>query len=184
MKRIGPALLVLLVVAVAGTLYFFWGEEYVYRFPESELQARLDERLPLTRRYFLIFEVTLDNPRVKLVEGEDRVRAGLDIRLNIHLGDQARPLGSSVDVSSGLRYASDTGSLYLTDPVIEHFTVEGIPTHYVERVNSVIAKAIADYFAVHPIYTLRATDARQAAVRLVLKDVVVKDRELVVTLGI
>jgi hypothetical protein len=89
-----------------------------------------------------------------------------------------------VDISSGLRYASDTGSLYLTDPVIEHFSVEGIPDHYVERANDVIAKAIADYFAVHPIYTLKSSDTRQAAVRLVLKDVVVKDRELVVTLGI
>jgi len=184
MRRIGLALLVPLVLGVAGALYYFWGKEYVYRFPESEFQARLDERLPLTRRYFLLFEVTLDNPRVKLVDGEDRVRAGLDIRLNIHLGGQARPLSGSVDVSSGLRYASDTGSLYLTDPVIERFAVEGIPAQYAERANAVVAKAIADYFAVHPIYTLRTTDARQAAVGLVLKDVVVKVRELVVTLGI
>ncbi len=43
---------------------------------------------------------------------------------------------------------------------------------------------MAKYYEENPIYTLRVTDAKQAAARMVLKDVIIENKELVVTLGI
>ena len=72
----------------------------------------------------------------------------------------------------------------LTDPVIERMSVQGISQEYLEKANSALTKALADYYSKHPIYTLSTLDAKQTAARMVLKNVVVENRELVITLGI
>jgi hypothetical protein len=47
-----------------------------------------------------------------------------------------------------------------------------------------MTKALTDYYAAHPVYTLPAIDAKHLAIRLALKRVIVKNRQLIVTLGI
>jgi hypothetical protein len=178
------ALVLVLVVAVAGTYYYFSGREYVFRFTEAQLQEQLDQQLPLTRSYFLIFQVTLDNPRVSLTDGSNRVRAGLDIVLNAKAGGESRPLGGTIDVTGGVKYVAAKGEFFLTDPVIERLELQGVSPKYAGSVRAVMTKAIAEYYSTHPIYSLKATDVNQAAARLVLKDVVVQGQTLVVTLGV
>lgn len=184
MKEIAISLIVLLVVAVGGTVYYFSGKEYIFGFSASQIQEKLNEKLPLTKSYLFIFQVTLDNPRVSLEDGSSRVKAGLDIILNIQAGKEPKPLGGSMDVSGGIRYSSERGEFFLTDPIIERLAVQGIPDLYTDKVNSVLTKALAEYYASHPIYSLKAYDSKQAAAQLVLKNVVVEKGELVVTLGI
>ncbi len=77
---------------VAGAILIVAQKNYVFRFTEPQLQEKLSERLPLTKSYFFIFGVTLHKPRVDLVEGSDRVAAGVDIVLNIKIGGSAAPL--------------------------------------------------------------------------------------------
>ena len=184
MKKIVIGLIVLVVVTLGGAFYYFSGKEYQFRFSANQIQEKLNTKLPLTKSYLLIFQVTLDNPRVALEDGSRRVKAGLDIILNIWAGKEPKPLGGSVDVSGGIRYSSQTGEFFLTDPIIEHLAIQGIPDLYTQKVNSVLTKALAEYYASHPIYSLTATDTQQAAAKLVLKDVIVEKGELVVTLGI
>jgi hypothetical protein len=183
-KKTGIVVIVLLVVAALAVFYHFSGQEYVFRVTQAQLQEKLDAKLPRTKTYLLIFQVTLDKPRVTLTHGSKRVGAGLDIILNIQVGNEAKPLGGTLDVSGGIRYAADKGEFFLDDPVIEHLTVQGIPDKYTQKVNSALIKALAEYYREHPIYVLIATDAKQAAARLVLKDVIVENNELVVTVGI
>ena len=184
MKKIIGALALVLALSVASTYYYFSGREYVYRFTEAQLQDALDARLPLTRSYLVFFEVTLDKPRVSLTEGSDRVRAGMDIVLNVKLGKEAKPLGGTIDVTGGVRYVSADGQFFLTDPVIERLELQGVSPKYAKSIRTAMTKAVAEYYATHPIYTLRASNAKQAATRLVLKDVVVQGHTLVVTLGV
>ena len=94
------------------------------------------------------------------------------------------PLGGSVDVSGGVRYDSGRGAFFLTEPVIERVAVQGIPEKYAGKAREALTMALAAYYAERPIYTLNATDARQAAGRLVLRKVDIENRELVVTLGL
>ena len=128
--------------------------------------------------------MVLDNPRLSLINGTDRVDAGLDAALNVHINDMPLSLGGELDVSGGVRYDEIDGQFFLTDPVIENLNIQGIPDRYSERANNVLTKALGEYYADRPIYTLRETDAKQAVAKLLLKDVIVRNRELVVTLGI
>ena len=180
-KRVIVIAAALALAAVAGLLLHFAGKEYVYRFSEAQLQQKLGERLPLTRRFLVFFEVTLSQPRLHLQDGADRVAMGIDVALG--LGNNG-PLGGSIDVSGGVRYDGGLGAFFLTDPVIERVAVQGIPEKYAGKAREALTMALAAYYAERPIYTLNATDARQAAGRLVLRKVGIENRELVVTLGL
>lgn len=175
---------VVLVAVLASAYLFFTGKEYVFRISESEIQNTLQKSLPMTKTYLFIIQVTLNNPRVQLENGSNRVNAGLDVELNITVDQNPEPLGGSIDVSGGVRYEPKAGQFYLTNPNIEQLEVQGIPEKYTDKVNIALSRALAEYYSEHPIYTLSAFDAKQVVVRMVLKDVIVEKEELVITLGV
>lgn len=184
MRKTLPVLAAVLFIGVLGVFLYLQGKEYTFRFTETELQEKLAERLPIRKTYLFIFEVVLDEPRLALIEGLDRVNAGLDVTLNIYINDEPLPLGGEVDASGGVRYDAAEGQFFLTDPIIENLQVQGIPARYTDRVNSVLTKAIGEYYADRPIYTLDKSNVKTATAKLVLKDVVVENSVLIVTLGI
>lgn len=183
MKKALIAIAFVLVVAIIGGAFYLAKREYVFRVSEAQIQENLAAKLPVSKTFFFIFQLTFDHPRVTLVGESGRVHAGLDVVLNIVLGNESKPLGGTLDVSGGVLYSPERGAFFLTDPLIERFAIDGMPEKYREKVNAALTKAIAAFFAEQPIYALRATDTRQAAARLVLKSVAVENRELVVTLG-
>ena len=184
MPRVAIVAGVVILALAIGLYSYFAGREYVFRFTEDELKVALSKQLPIRKSYLLIFEVVLDHPRVTLVEGSDRVNAGLDIILNIHVNDEPLPLGGSIDVSGGVRYDHEAAAFFLTDPVVEQLALQGIPEEYAQGATRVLTRALGDYYRERPIYTLSPTDLGQAAARLVLKDVAVQQQQLVITLGI
>jgi uncharacterized protein DUF1439 len=176
----------ILIAAVVGSAYyyFFFNRQYVYRFTEAQLQQALSERLPFTKTYLLIFQITLDHPRVVLVNGSDRVHAGMDIALNVHVADEPSPMGGAIDASGGIRYEPKTGQLFLTQPKIERLELQGVPEQYTSRATVALSRALDTYYADHAIYTLNTSHAKELAARLFLKSVTIEERQLVVTLGI
>jgi hypothetical protein len=184
MKRILLAILAVLLLLGGGTWYYFSGRQYVYTFSESQIREKLAARLPFRRTYLFFFDVTLDNPRVSLADESGRISAGLDITLGIRIGGQPVPLVGTIDVAGRLDYRPDEAAFHLADPEIENFLIEGLPREYADKVSKIIADGMQDYFSNHPVYSLQTGTSRDLAARLVLKDVVVKDHSLVVTLGL
>jgi hypothetical protein len=183
MRAKWASVLVLPLIFAAVAFYYFHGKEYVYVIPEEALQEKLAASFPVTKSY-LIFQITLDHPRVSLHDGSGRVDAGIDTVVNIRVGQEPNPLGGSFDVSSGIRYVPESGEFFLTDPDIRRFAIQGVPDRYAKTVNEIMTKALADYYASHPVYKLSEIDVKHLAIRLTLKRVVVKDRQLIVTLGV
>ncbi len=183
MKRSAWFLSVLICLVAFGYYNYISGKEFEIHLSEEQIREKLRARMPIRKGYLLIFEVILDNPRVALLDGNNRVSGGLDVVLNITIESEKLPLGGSLDVSGGVRYEPDKGQFFLTEPVIERLAVQGIPKLYVDKVNQVIAKELNDYYSNHPIYTLSASDVKQGAARLLLKRVEVKSKHLILTLG-
>lgn len=184
MKKVAITAVIVILAVVAGTYFYFSGKEYVVRISESDIKQKLDEKLPLTKTYLFIIQVTLENPKVNLKNGSNRVNAGLDVVLNVTIEKNPKPLGGTVDASGGIKYVSEKGEFYLTNPIIEDFEIQGIPAKYMSNVNKALTKALAEYYSNNPVYTLRGRDAKQVAARMVLKNVTVENKEMVVTLGI
>jgi len=178
-----PASLVL-IAAFAAAWFYFSGKDYVLRLSQQDIRQQLERQLPLKRTLLMIFEVELAHPRVQLRDGSERVDIGVDVQLNIRLGRETQPLGGSVDLETGIRYEPTDAGFYLTDPVVTHLDLQGVPAEYAARAQRVVAEALREFLRIHPIYRLRAIDAKRTAARLVLKRVVVANNELVITLGI
>ena len=184
MIRTLSLLVLVLVLAAGAAAYLLKDKTYTLKFTEPQLRERIDNQLPFTETYLFIFTVTLDNPRVDLVEGSDRVAGGLDVVLNITMGGEERPLGGAVDVSGGVRYEAAQGEFFLTDPRIENVRIQRLPKSITNRANSALSLALGEFYRERPIYRLSETDVRQSAAKMVLQDVVVKDETLHVTLGL
>lgn len=184
MRNILIAAAIVLAVSITGAYFYFSGKEYVVRISESEIQEMMQEALPFTKTYLFIFKITLDNPRVELANGSDRIKAGLDIVLNIQLGKDGIPLSGSADLSGGVLYEPIDGSFYLTNIEVEQLSIQGVPEEYTDRVASVVGAALADYYSTRPAYQLESDDLKQAAALLVLRDVNIENNELIVTLGL
>ena len=184
MKKTAIVIVIILMALMAGTYYYFSGKEYIVRLSESDIQRKLEEKLPLTKTYLFIIQVTLNNPRVHLENGSRRVNAGLDVIFNITLNNHPKPIGGTVDASAGIFYLAEKGQFFLTNPVVEKLEVQGIPRQYTDKANMALTKALAEYYAKHPIYTLQTTNAKHAAAKMILKNVIVENKQLVVTLGI
>ena len=175
---------IIVIIVLAVSIYFYFsGREYTIKITEAQLQEKLGEKLPLTKKYFFIFEVTLESPRVSLKDGEDKIHVGLDIILNIKIGKE-KPLGGVIDVSGGVRYEAEKGQFFITDPVVENLKIQGIPEKYTDKVNKVLSKTLAGYCEAHPIYTLKTADMKQAAAKLILKNVYIHNNKLVIKLGV
>jgi hypothetical protein len=178
-------ILALLVVLGAGATAFFLtqDQQVVIRLSEDQLLKAVEKKLPFEKTYLVLFDVTLDNPRITLVDGSERVQAGLDVAVEIRLGNKP-PLRGSTDISGNVRYVPEEGEFYLVDPDIETLSIEGIPMAYTDKIDEVMTKALGAFFKTRPIYTLKESDTKQAAAKLVLKDVAVENSELVLTLGL
>jgi hypothetical protein len=184
MKKTAIVVGVLVTVLLVGGYLYISGKEYVLRFSEAEIEETLANKLPMTKTYLFIIQVTLDNPRVLLENGSNRVNAGLDVKLNVTINDSTEPLGGSIDVSGGVRYLPEEGQFFLSEPIVEQIRVQGVSPVHTDKVNVALTKALAEFYAERPIYTLSDFDAKQVAVQMVLKNVIVENKELVITLGI
>ena len=183
MKKALLGAVLLIGAGIAGWVYFF-DSTVVIRLDEEELTNTLGKRMPITKSHLLVFETSLDNPRVTLVDGQDRVQGGLDVDLLIRAGKTQLTFNGTVDASSGIRYEAAEGAFYLSQPVVETLSVQGLPDRYADRAKSLLTRALDEYYKRWPVYTLKQKDFKQATTKLVLKDVIIQNQELVITLGL
>lgn len=173
-----------IALAIFGLYLYFNDREYVVTIPEQTIRAKLNEKLPLSKTYLFIFDVSLDNPRIDLDSENNRIAIGLDVLLNIRVNDNDEPLGGSVDVSGTIKYISEDGAFYLNEPIIENLSIEGLSEKYKSKASTVVEKALTSFYSTRPIYTLKSSDVKQATAKMILKKLVVKEKSIVVTLGI
>jgi hypothetical protein len=184
MKKIGLIGPLIFCTLLGVGYWYVSGKDFFLYFTEAQLQEKLNAKLPVTKTYLLFFNVTLENPKVHLINGSNKVLMGLDVALNLSVAGEAKSLGGTIEVSGGVGYAAGTAQLFLINPVVENLSVQGIPKRYEEKVRLAFSKALASYYAEHPLYQLKSSDAKQAAARLILKSVAVEHQQLVLKMGI
>ena len=150
----------------------------------SQIQEKLDSKFPIAKTYLLFFEITYKNARIILENGSDKVRIGLDVTLNIPVNEDTELLGGSVEIISDIDFNSNTEQFFLINCQIDKLSVNGIPPTYTDKVNDIVNIAVKEYLNNFPIYTLSAKDIKTTTVKLLIKDVKIRDGVLVVTLGV
>lgn len=184
MKRTVWIVLALVLAGLVAGFFILKGGRQRVVITQAQIDQALQKRFPQTKPYLLIFDVTYSNPEVTLLPDSQRVRVGLDTELNLKLGVEKKRLGGGATLTAALNYRPETQEFFLTDPKFERLEIQGIPPKYLETVSTVAAKAAREYVERFPIYTLKATDGKTSAAKLLLKGVDVRDREVVVSLGL
>lgn len=185
MKRaIFIGLAILLLATLLGGYVVLKAIHYRVTISQSQIDAELKKRFPVRKQFLAIFELVYSNPEVTLLPQAQRVRVGLDAELNVKIKGQAKKLGGGATLTGRVDYRPRTQEFFLTDVQFERLTVAGIPPEHLQAVQSFASKAAEEYVRRFPIYRLNATNLKMATARMLLKDVQVRDREIVATLGL
>lgn len=181
-KKLTWSLLALLALVGAGAIWYLAGKTFEIRISQAQLEQKLAERLPLTQRYPLV-SVTLAQPRVHLNEDSERVDFGLNMAMSMNAGG-AQILSADIDVSAGLRYDAERGAIFLAEPVMDKLVVKGLDERRTAMAQLALETAMASYLVQQPVYTLNASDMKQRAARMAVRDIRVENGTVVVLLGL
>jgi hypothetical protein len=182
-KRNGIIALLALALVAIGSFYYFKGKEYHVIVSQAQIDAALKEKFPISKTHLVIIQLTYSNPRLKLLPDSNRIEVGLDANVNIKMVGEAKPLSGSVLVTSGLTYNNETKQFFLSEPEIKQIAIQGVPQQYVDKVTDFASRLAREYLQEFPVYTLKATDTKKTAAKLLLKKIEIKNSEVDATLG-
>lgn len=99
---------------------------------EARLLALISKQFPFKRRYLELFEISLIEPRLRLMPEENRIGTRLDYSASTVL-NSGRPLAGQMELSYGLRYEPSDQTVRLDQVRLEGFQVAGLPANQAQR---------------------------------------------------
>ncbi|MFP8777129.1 hypothetical protein [Hydrogenophaga sp. RWCD_12] len=141
---------------------------------ESQLLARMSAQLPVKQRYLGLFEVTLDQPRLRLRPEENRLGNDVAYRIEVALPGMADIRGR-LEMSYSLRFEPSDTTLRLTQARIERLDVEGLNAAQAAQVRKVggllsedlMKEAVVHRFRKEDLESLAGRGYRPGAIRVV-----------------
>ncbi|MCB2018806.1 MAG: hypothetical protein KDF54_15050 [Hydrogenophaga sp.] len=141
---------------------------------EAQLLSRIAARFPVKQRYLGLFEVTLEQPRLRLLPEENRLGTEVDYLLGLPLPGQSDVKGK-IELSYGLRFEPSDTTLRLTQARVERLDVEGLnpaQAAQVRKVAGLLTEDLLNEAVVHRIKpedlsTLTGRGYRPGAIRVV-----------------
>jgi hypothetical protein len=172
------------VLVLVGVLSYFHDRRFDIAITQKQIDDVLRAKFPVSKTYLSIFQITYSNPHATLLPGSNRIEIGLDADLDIRFRNEQKHFSGTAVVTTGLSYRNETHQFFLSDPEITKLIIQGIPQEYLDKVAPHASNFARDHLQQFPIYTIRARDLKTRAVKLLLKDVQVKNNELHATLGL
>ena len=122
-----------------------------FRFDEQQIQNHIAKQFP---RHWdaRIITLSLDQPRVRLPKGHDRLVLDLNVTAD-GLGMHNQPLGHVV-LESGVRFSHPQQAVFLDEPSLLDIQVSGLPDSLTGTLRGALNKAITAYASNEPIYVV------------------------------
>jgi len=181
--------IVLLGLSVPGVLAFL-AVGYEMIVDESQLQQKINAKLPFSKNYYVMFRGTLDHADVQLSEGKVHIR--FDAHLSsfnpmVLTGNHSEApvlpiLSGSADIVATSDFHPETGQVFLSRVKVVGMDIKGVSDG--SPFKPAVKKLALAYLAKHPIYTLHGNNFKKMLARDWLKEVKVKDHALVLSFGI
>ena len=147
------------------------------RLSEQELQEKFDARLPIKKSIKHVIEVKLDDARVDLRPGSDRLYLELSVFGKISPLPTTRV--ATAQISSEVAYREGTGDDVADNPRVEALTVTGSAKRYRGKIEQAINLALTQLGDV-PLHRFEEGSKE----RYFLKEASVKDEHLVLRIGL
>lgn len=117
---------------------------------EARLARMLATRFPLDHRYMELLDVSLTQPRMRLLPEENRIRTDLRYSLGTVISGTRRVEGE-MSLSYGLRYEPSDQTVRLAEVRVDRFEVPGLPerAERMSRLGGAVTEALMRDAVIH-----------------------------------
>lgn len=153
------------------------GGKFTLDFSAKQIQDAIAPKFPAENCPLPITCIKLQNPKVSLADGSDRLTLSFDTTVSL-LG---QPTTGTAVVSAKPRFQAATGEIFLDDSKIENILLARVPTevtHLVAQYGSALARQALERT---PIYSFKSSQTEKLA-RMGIADVKVQDGKLRVSI--
>jgi Protein of unknown function (DUF1439) len=146
-------------------------------FSASQLQERIAPKFPVEKCPLPFTCIKLQNPKARLVAASDRLQLGFDTTVSV----AQQPVQGASVVSAKLRFDAAKGEIYLDEPRVESFTLDGVPPAIAALASEHGGRLLAASLQHTPVYTFQNAQMERLA-KMAITDVKVVDGKLRVVL--
>ncbi len=174
-------LIFIALILVAGAYLVVKKPQVEIHITAAQIQKQLEKAFPYEKSQYLIVKTVFSNPLVRLENGNNRM--GVSFNLSVFLTG-VETLKSVVYADAEIQYDSDSKSVFLTNPDLKEFEIEGLPSGTGVIVRDIVGQAVLEILTLRPVYQIKPTDVKTKLAGALLKDIKVKDGALTIVLGI
>ena len=122
------------------------------------------------------------NPEVTLQEGSDKVDFRIEAMTNVDINE--RPFQGSGKISGEVRYDPQKGELYFDNTWIQELYLAGLPEKYLIPLKLAASLGIREILNRRPVYRLKPEKFKHSVAKLIVKQILVENGILKITLGL
>jgi hypothetical protein len=150
---------------------------------EGPVNNMLDRKFPVTRSIGGSMNITLDNARVSLTEGEDLILVYADVYVNLKTGETERTIEGDAIIRSEIHYDRGYWEVFLENSELLDLDIGRIDIVNRETLFSVANTAVRTVLDSYPIYKLKANNFLYTIAASFLRDISVEDGFFLIRVG-
>lgn len=144
--------------------------------PRDEIQEMVDAKFPYDKNVILA-RLTLESPNIYFVE------KNVGMKLNYSGKFIEKEINGTINFNGQIYYKPEKGAFYLNEFNIVEIIVDDANFSQKENLQKTVTQIIDNYLDDYPVYTLKPENFKQKLAKLFLKDVFVRNENLVVVIG-
>ena len=148
------------------------------------IDGALARKFPKEKTYLKIIRVAYVNPEVVFLPQEDKVRVGLDVRVELGIKGLSKSYQGSAAITTRVGYDPTAYRFFLHQAQVESLTIPKLSVRDLELVKEGLNLVASEWIDRIPIYQLSERDTGQRFAKLVLKEIEIKGDRAVATLGL
>lgn len=133
---------------------------FSYTIPRAQLQQAIGQRFPYRQSLGDLLELQVQNPRLSLLPGRNRIGTVLDLTLSGQLlGDV---YSGTIGMDYGLRFEPRDNTIRMTDVQVTSLQLQGVPPPYQDLVQRYAPQLAQQLFNDFPLHRISASDMARA----------------------
>ncbi|MFC5476123.1 DUF1439 domain-containing protein [Paraherbaspirillum soli] len=148
-------------------------------FPIAKLQQSVDKRLPFSKRYLGLFDVTAEQAQLSLPADQNRLM--VDTNVTIALPLLGKSWHGKMAISGVLALDNPNNAVVLAEPKLDNLTLEGLDQTYAAQVSQIGDLLARQLLLNVPLYTFKPADLHLLGVDFLPTKIGTKPNSVVVT---
>lgn len=147
---------------------------YTLEISEATLQKKISAMMPMEKKKY-IFTVTLSEPEVELIDGNNEMSVFSHIEIMAPKGIRG---SGRAKITGSLSYKAETCEFFIENLKIEKFEIDKVSEKYNSQIKAIVQLVGSKMLEKWPVYRLKDDKLHHKLVKAMLQSVSVKDKKL------